>query len=58
MRIDSWFKLTFSSSFNRCFESDLLMIGSCPVVAGHPTVFTEVAKYKDWIAQQYGLAIP
>lgn len=25
---------------------------------GHPTVFTEVAKYKDWIAQQYGMAIP
>jgi len=25
---------------------------------GHPTVFTEVAKYKDWIAQQYGLTAP
>ena len=41
-----------------CFEFDLLMIGSCPLVAGHPTVFTEVAKYKDWIAQQYGMTIP
>ena len=41
-----------------CFEFDLLMIGPSPLVAGHPTVFTEVAKYKDWIAQQYGMAIP
>ena len=41
-----------------CFEFYLLMISPCPLVAGHPTVFTEVAKYKDWIAQQYGLAIP
>ena len=41
-----------------CFKFDLLMIVPCPLFAGHPTVFTEVAKYKDWIAQQYGLAIP